>query len=64
LDGRLLDVLKMDIERKKVGVIAFRKKKRDAEAICPMAILRHACNDWFFAVTLSVKYAEGDIWKG
>lgn len=60
----IYDVVKVDHETWRVSLIANGKRESDAEAICKLAMLRHGCNDAFFAVISAGKYQEGDAWAG
>ena len=62
--GELFDVVEVDMETFKVGIMAEGKSARNADAIEFMAIMRRGVDTHFFAAVAAGKYREGDEWEG
>ena len=58
------DVVAINVESRKVRMIAENKGEKAAEAIETMAVMRRGVEDEFFCVVPHGKYAEGETWAG
>lgn len=57
------DVVAVNIESRKVRLMAENKTERNADAIERMAVMRRGVEEEFFATVEHGKYKEGDIWQ-
>ncbi len=62
--NKLFDVVEVDMEMRKVGIMAEGKSERNADAIELMAVMRRGVETHFFATVEAGKYKEGDEWEG
>lgn len=59
----LLDVVAVNMDTKRVRLMAEGKTERNAEAIVEMAVIRRGCEEEFFTTVPAGSHKEGDPWR-
>lgn len=59
----LLDVVAVNLETKRVRLMAEGKTERNAEAIVSMAVMRRGCDEEIFTTVPAGSHKEGDPWR-
>ena len=57
-------VLAVNLETKKVRIIAVEKTENGAEATVNLAVFRRGVETEFFVAVPATDYSEGETWKG
>ena len=63
MNEALWDVVAVNVDSRKVRMIAEGKSAKNAEAIVMMAVSRRGVEEEFFAEVEAGMYAEGDRWE-
>ena len=58
------DVLAVNIDTRRVRLLAESKDERNAEAIINMAVMRRGVEEEFYVAVPAGTYTEGMLWRG